>query len=199
MTGWRAILAVATVAGALGSLAEAGELVFKNGNRLAADLTSQTILVSTGADLFEIPPELVLRLRGDEIRTKDGRTIKGTVVGGTVRAWTVYGEIAVAIGDLEEFRADLPAPAASTREPADPPRPTAGVRASRGPSAAEGPGQVVDGAHTIARGVRDTTRGIGRTVTDGVDRVHDAFKAVGQAIWQGLTTARRAAGKVLTD
>ena len=51
----RRVLAAALVLSAWTS-SEAGELVFANGSRVAGDLTSEGLMVSTGSGLVEIAP-----------------------------------------------------------------------------------------------------------------------------------------------
>src|SRR5262245_61736682 len=85
--------------------AGAGELIFANGNRLPGDLSNETLMVSTGSGLVEIVPDEVLALSRDEIRLRDGRVIRGTLVGGQVKARTSLGEIAVKVDELQTYRA----------------------------------------------------------------------------------------------
>jgi hypothetical protein len=102
----------------------AGELFLTNGSRLEADLTGETILVSTGADVIEVSPETIGLLTPSEIRLKDGRVLRGTVVGGRLRTRTPLGELAIRIEELQGFRtqgfADLAAPKPVPAAPAPP-------------------------------------------------------------------------------
>jgi len=105
---------------ALTAPATAGELVFVNGSRLQGDLANETIVVSTGSDLVELAPETIGLLSRAEIRLKDGRILRGTLVGGRLKARTPLGELAVKADELELFRADgftLPAPPPVTSAP----------------------------------------------------------------------------------
>ncbi|MGH7266201.1 MAG: hypothetical protein ACREMB_15345, partial [Candidatus Rokuibacteriota bacterium] len=109
MIRWLTAISVATLAATLGGPAEAGEIVYRNGRRLPAELANQALLVSTGAGLVEIRPAQIAVLEPDEIRTRDGRTIRGTLVGGTIRVRTTYGELTVPLADVAAYRADAPA------------------------------------------------------------------------------------------
>jgi hypothetical protein len=100
--------------------AGAGELIFANGNRLDGELSNETLMVSTGSGLVEIAPDEVVALSREEIRLRDGRVIRGTLVGGQVKARTSLGEIAVKVDDLQAYRGSAQAeepgsgPAAAT-------------------------------------------------------------------------------------
>jgi hypothetical protein len=199
--------------------AAAGELLYANGNRLAGDLGPGGLLVSTGSDLVEVPSEQVSALTREEVRLKDGRVVRGTLVGGRLRVQTALGELTVELDELSEFRAEAPpapavavgtpAPApAAVPPPAAPPAATAARSSTESPegqaaAAPGGPGQVVDGAKQVGQGVESTAKGVGRTVTDAAvgtaqvtkraaDRVHDGFKAFGEAVWEGMKSAGRA-------
>src|SRR5262245_45274540 len=114
---------VAILACALGLAvpAVAGELVYLNGSHLAGELGSGTLMVSTGTDLVEVVPDQVSVLTRDEIRLKDGRVVRGTLVGGRLRVRTALGELAVEVDELREFRAEAPAAPVATSAPAPPP------------------------------------------------------------------------------
>jgi hypothetical protein len=84
--------------------AGAGEVVFANGHRLAGELSNEALMVSTGSGLVEITPEEVVTLSRDEVRLRDGRAIRGTLVGGQVKVRTSLGEIAVKVDDLQTYR-----------------------------------------------------------------------------------------------
>jgi hypothetical protein len=86
---------------------EAGELVFANGSRVAGELTSEGLMVSTGSGLVEIAPDEVVTLSGDEIRLRDGRVIRGTLVGGQVKVRTSLGEIAVKVDELATYQSGI--------------------------------------------------------------------------------------------
>ena len=112
--------------------ASAGELVFANGSRLAGDLSNESLMVSTGAGLVEVAPDDVVALSRDEMRLRDGRVIKGTLVGGQVRARTSLGEIAIKVEELQSYRAsETSAPAGQA---AAAPQPTAASPATQAPA-----------------------------------------------------------------
>jgi hypothetical protein len=210
-------LPLALVLGLAGPAA-AGELLYANGSRLAGDLGPGVLMISTGSDLVEVPSEQVSALTREEVRLKDGRVVRGTLVGGRLRVQTALGELTVELDELREFRAELPpAPAAVAGAPAmalaaappaapvvSPPPATTPAPADGPPSSPpDGPRQVVDGTQQVGRGVEGTAKGVGRTVTDAavgtaqatkraVDRVHDGFKAFGEAVWEGMKSAGRA-------
>jgi hypothetical protein len=85
--------------------AGAGELIFANGSRLAGELSNESLMVSTGSGLVEIAPDEVVALSREEVRLQDGRVIRGTLVGGQVKARTALGEIAVRVDELQAYRA----------------------------------------------------------------------------------------------
>jgi len=199
---------------ALAGPATAGELLYANGSRLAGDLGPGVLLVSTGADLVEVPAEQISVLTREEVRFKDGRVVRGTLVGGRLRVRTTMGELTVEVSELREFRAESPAPpTAAAVTPATgptaesitspPPAPTAGPAETPAATPPSGRRQVVEGAQQVGRGVEGTAQGVGRTVKDAavgtaqatkraVDRVHDGFKAFGEAVWEGMKSAGRA-------
>lgn len=119
---------------ALAAPATAGELVFVNGSRLEGDLANETIVVSTGSDLVELAPETIGLLSPAEIRLKDGRVVRGTLVGGRLKARTALGELAVKADELQLFRADGFTPPAPP--PAAPPPPVV-VAAAATPASVE--------------------------------------------------------------
>ena len=84
--------------------AGAGELIFANGSRLAGELSNESLMVSTGSGLVEIAPDEVVALSREEIQLRDGRVIRGTLVGGRVKARTALGEIAVKVDELQTYR-----------------------------------------------------------------------------------------------
>ena len=86
----------------------AGELLFANGSRLAGELSSETLMVSTGSGLVEIASDDVAALSREEIQLRDGRVVRGTLVGGQIKAQTTLGEIAVKVDELQSYRAGAP-------------------------------------------------------------------------------------------
>jgi Bacterial SH3 domain len=110
----------------------AGELVFANGSRLAGDLSNESLMVSTGAGLVEVAPDDVVALSRDEMRLRDGRVIKGTLVGGQVRARTSLGEIAIKVDELQSYRASETSSPAGQAAAA--PQPTAASPATQAPA-----------------------------------------------------------------
>lgn len=118
--------------------AAAGELIFANGSRLAGDLSSETLMMSTGAGLVEIAPDEIVVLSHEEVRLRDGRVIRGTLVGGQIKAQTTLGEIAIKIDELQSYRSAAPsgAPAAAPVQGATPPAATASASPSPAASAA---------------------------------------------------------------
>lgn len=164
----------------------AGELVFRSGSRIAGELSNETLMISTGGAVIEIVPEQVAVLTADEIRLRDGRVLRGTLVGGRFKARTDLGELGIKVDDLEVFRAgDVVAGAAT------PPAASA-IAPPAVPDPPGGPGQVHRGAEQVGRGVAETTKGVGRTITDGVDRVHDGAKRLGLTIWDAMRSVGRA-------
>jgi hypothetical protein len=119
--------------------AGAGELIFANGSRLAGELSNESLMVSTGSGLVEIAPDEVVALSREEIRLRDGRVIRGTLVGGHVKARTALGEIAVRVDELQSYRtgAQTGEPVAgSAQVGASPPAAPASSSASAGPASA---------------------------------------------------------------
>jgi hypothetical protein len=115
----------------------AGELIFSNGSRLAGDLSNEALMVSTGSGLIEIASEEVVALSREEIQLRDGRVIRGTLVGGQVKARTSLGEIAVKVDELQSYRGNAQAgesgrsTASSSAGPATPPATPVGGTAVR--------------------------------------------------------------------
>jgi Bacterial SH3 domain len=114
--------------------AAAGELVFANGSRIDGELSNESLMVSTGSGLLELAPDDVASLSREEIQLRDGRVIRGTLVGGHLKARTALGEIAVKVDELQSYRAgpkaqeSASAPAsAAPSQPAGPASPTAGA------------------------------------------------------------------------
>ncbi len=90
----------------LAAPAAAGEILLTNGSRLEGDLSTDALVVSTGGDLIEIDSRQVATLAPGEIHLRDGRVVRGTVVGGIVRATTPLGELAIRVDELRLFRAE---------------------------------------------------------------------------------------------
>ncbi|MGH7268627.1 MAG: hypothetical protein ACREMB_27745, partial [Candidatus Rokuibacteriota bacterium] len=86
--------------------ATAGEIVLANGSRVAGELAGEVLMVSTGSDLIEIAAEQVSVLTPAEIHLKDGRVIKGTLVGGRLTARTPLGDLSIDTDELRAFRAE---------------------------------------------------------------------------------------------
>lgn len=151
----RSVLAAGLTLLAWGS-AGAGELIFANGSRLAGELSNETLMLSTGAGLVEITPDEVTALSRDEIRLRDGRVLRGTLVGGQIKAQTALGEIAVKVDELEAYRAApggavtaAPAPAqAPASQPAAVSSPAAAAPAPGGSTT--GNGAISAGLPTVA-------------------------------------------------
>lgn len=118
----------------------AGELVFVNGTRLAGELSNESLIVSTGAGLIEFGSPDIAFLSRDEVRLRDGRVIRGTLVGGQIKAQTALGEIAIRIDELESYRGAAQAAPATPAAPAGSPvtgvAPASGVTSSPSPAPA---------------------------------------------------------------
>lgn len=183
---------IGALAVALGLAVEtgAGELVFTNGNRLAGELTNEVLLISTGSNVLEVASEQVVLLTPDEVRLRDGRVVRGTLIGGRLKARTAYGELSVKLDDLRAFRADAPAAQATAVSTA----PAPGAMGDR----PKGPGQTAQGAKKIGQGVGETATGIGKTVVEGADRLHDGAKAFGEAILDAMKSVGRTIQGVFT-
>lgn len=125
----------------------AGELLFVNGSRLAGELSNEGLMLSTGSGLVEIASDEVVMLSRDEVRLRDGRVIRGTLVGGQIKAKTTLGEIAVKVDELQSYRAGVEAGrpgAASTAAAAQPSAATSGTSSS--PAASPGASSAASGA-----------------------------------------------------
>jgi hypothetical protein len=125
---------------ALTGPAAAGEIILANGSRLSGELVNEVLLVSTGTDLVEVAPEQVRLITRDEVRLKDGRVLRGALVGGRLKARTPLGELAIRTEELRAFRAEGVA-VTSAPAPASPPPPAAAPPAV-GPPAPRGPAPV---------------------------------------------------------
>ena len=108
----------------------AGELLFANGSRLTGELSNEALMVSTGSGLVEIAPDEVVALSREEIRLRDGRVIRGTLVGGQLKARTSLGEIAVKVDELQSYRATGEAGAGAATAAASQPAASPGTPAS---------------------------------------------------------------------
>ena len=132
--------------------ASAGELVFANGNRLVGELSNESLMVSTGTGLVEIAPDDVVSLSREEVRLRDGRVIKGTLVGGQVKARTSLGEIAIKVDELQSYReSETTAPAGQAVAAPQPAATSSAVQAPATPTRSDSavPG-VSSGLPTIA-------------------------------------------------
>jgi hypothetical protein len=132
----KGVLAVTLVLSAWVS-AEAGDLVFANGSRLAGELSNEALMVSTGSGLVEVAPDEIVSLSREEIRLKDGRVIRGTLVGGQVKVRTSLGEIAVKVDELEAYESgfQVSQPAAGAGQAAtSQPAPSAGAGPASAPA-----------------------------------------------------------------
>jgi hypothetical protein len=130
--------------------AAGGELRLANGSRLAGELVNEVLLVSTGAGLVEIVPTEVVALTPDEIRLRDGRIVRGTLVGGRLRARTALGELSLRVDELESYRSTPVAPAAAP-PPAEPAAAALGPAEARPPGpASPSPGHGGAGLPTVA-------------------------------------------------
>lgn len=125
------------VIGLLGSpLASAGEISLANGSRLEGELATDLILVSTGTDLVEVMPDQVESLVPGEIRLRDGRVVRGTIIGGVLKVRTPLGEMGLKLEELARYTArPAPSPAETAAPPVPPAPPAPGVAASRPPAA----------------------------------------------------------------
>ena len=91
------------------TLAAAGEISLANGSRLEGELATDLILVSTGTDLVEVTPDQVESLVPGEIRLRDGRVVRGTIIGGILKVRTPLGEMGLRLDELARYTA-RPAP-----------------------------------------------------------------------------------------
>jgi Bacterial SH3 domain len=149
--------------------AGAGELIFANGSKLQGELSNESLMVSTGSGLVEIVPDEVTLLTREEVRLRDGRVIRGTLVGGQIKARTSLGEIAVKVDELQTYRASAPSADAATgaaapaSQPSVSPAPAAAAATSAAtPTTAPGaatPGQtgIVNGLPTVAAYQQDAS------------------------------------------
>jgi hypothetical protein len=112
--------------------AGAGELIFTNGSQIAGELSSESLMVSTGSGLVEVASEDVVSLARDEVALRDGRVIRGTLVGGQIKARTSLGEIAVKVDELQSYRGD--AQEAGSAQPAASRPASAGAPATASPT-----------------------------------------------------------------
>jgi len=196
--------------------AGAGELIFANGSRLAGELSNETLMVSTGSGLLEITPDEVIALSRDEIRLRDGRVIRGTLVGGQVKARTSLGEISVKVDDLQVYRASgqsggpgAVAPQATASQPAAPTTAPAGSApaAATPASPARSDTGVVGGLPTVAA-YQDTSRQSNGTPSAGVQTpgltpespsAGRTFEVVGESVlYRDALSSSSRVGRVVT-
>lgn len=114
MTRW---VLVTLLLGAMTSPLGAGEIVLIGGQRIEGELANEILMVSTGDSLIEIAAEQVAMLSPGEIRLKDGRVVRGSLVGGQVKARTPLGELSIRVEELRQFSVESPrssTPASST-------------------------------------------------------------------------------------
>jgi len=145
----------------------AGELVFANGGRIEADLANDVLVLSTGSALVEVSPETVALMTPVEIRLKDGRVLRGTLVGDRLKARTALGELAIKVEELGSFRATGPvaAPGAPVvAAPAPPAAPT--PEAPAAPDAGLPPVALYQ--HTLTTPEPPQTAAVAPTPADGV-------------------------------
>jgi hypothetical protein len=131
----------------------AGELIFANGSRLAGELSNEALMVSTGSGLVEIAPDEVVTLSREEIRLRDGRVIRGTLVGGHVKARTSLGEIAVKVDELQAYRTTGEPGTGAATAAASQPAASSGTPAASAPTSATPPRSgtgIVGGLPTVA-------------------------------------------------
>ena len=102
-------------------MADAGEILLTNGSRLEGELANVVLLVSTGSGLVEVLPEQVVSLTRDEVRLTDGRVVRGTLVGGQLKARTPFGELAIKLDELQAYSASRPPPGPAAASTAAPP------------------------------------------------------------------------------
>ncbi len=127
----------------------AGELLFANGTRMTGELSNEALMVSTGSGLVEIAPDEVVALSREEIRLRDGRVVRGTLVGGQLKARTSVGEIAVKVDELQSYRATGEAGTAAAPAVASQPAASPGTPAPSGTPSAASTG-IVGGLPTVA-------------------------------------------------
>jgi hypothetical protein len=127
----------------------AGELLFANGTRMTGELSNEALMVSTGSGLVEIAPDEVVALSREEIRLRDGRVVRGTLVGGQLKARTSVGEIAVKVDELQSYRATGDAATGAAPAVASQPAALPGTPAPSGTASAASTG-IVGGLPTVA-------------------------------------------------
>jgi hypothetical protein len=125
-------------------------LLFVNGSRIEGELTNEALMVSTGTGLVEIAAEDVISMSKEEIRLDDGRVIRGTLVGGQIKAKTALGEIAVKVDELQVYRAGSRSAAAPAPSAAPQPAATASAATSAPVASAGTNGAVSNGLPTVA-------------------------------------------------
>jgi len=201
---WIAMIAPLGLLVGLAGGVGAGEIVLTNGSRLTGELVNESLMVSTGKDVIEVAPGEISVLTRDELRLKDGRVIRGTLVGGHVRARTPLGELVISVDRLSSYEAEAgaapqtatasasPAPSTVPAAPRTPPGPglpgppsePAPAVATPAPAGAE-PVPSEPAAHAGANGptrvVEGATR-IGQGVTE-------TAKGIGRTVVQGADMA----------
>jgi hypothetical protein len=157
--------------------AGAGEFLLANGSRVAGTLANEVLMVSTGSAVIEVMPEEIQELSPQEIRLRDGRVVRGTLVGGRLKATTALGELAIRIEDLTLYRAEdalaATPPAVATPGPPASPRPSTPPTPPR------------------------PAPGSGKGYSAG-DWLQEGFKAVGETIWGGMKEIGRAVESVFS-
>jgi len=183
MRGWGGAL-VLILAGA--NIAGAGEFLLANGSRVEGALANEVLMVSTGSAVIELTPEEIQELTPQEIRLRDGRVVRGTLVGGRLKATTALGELAIRIEDLKVYRAgDAVAAVPAGSGPPSPGPATAPAVTAPAPPASPPPTRQ---RPPPGAGKRDSA----------VDKLHDGFKAFGEAIWEGMKEVGRAVESVFS-
>ena len=208
-TGTATIAAVGLVLGLAGGVG-AGEIVLKNGSRLTGELANEWLMVSTGQDVIEVAPREISVMTREEIQLKDGRVIRGTLVGGHLKARTPLGELAINLDELSSYRAEagaapqaasataLPPPSATPAAPRTPaealappppsppgtpsaPAPAVATPAPSGSAPVAGPPAAPAGANGPTQVAEGSTR-IGQGVTE-------TAKGIGRTVVQGADMA----------
>jgi hypothetical protein len=118
--------------------AGAGEIVLRSGERLPGELLDQPLLLSTGSEIVEIASADVAVVTPGEVQLVDGRRLRGTLVGSRLRTRTSYGELAIRLDDLVEFRVAPERPKAAAAAASVTPAPATTAPAST-PSATPPP------------------------------------------------------------
>jgi hypothetical protein len=179
---WRGGAALVVVlVGATG--AGAGEFLLANGSRVAGTLANEVLMISTGSAVIEVMAEEIAELSPQEVRLRDGRVVRGTLVGGRLKATTALGELAIRVEDLTLYRAGDTVARAGDAGPAGP--------APTGPAAAGAPAAPPPAPAGAAPAATRPAPGAGQR-DSAADKLHDGFKAIGEAIWEGMKEVGRA-------